>query len=658
VQAPDARWLVIAGTLALACTPVPTRVEPRGETSVPGRPHALAAPPEPAPAPAVVTPRPGELTRLHIGEGWGCVVDVTGALWCWGHGPVPAPPWQAVRVDTPGPVLALASDRESASPAHHVTCATFKDADARCWQHSMYGAAESWGPFVGTAGALDIAVHARSMGSEFVCVRLPDDTAPCYRSFVEQTPEQTLREVLDLEHVGRTLALGRDGRILDMFGPVGKYGEVELRPTRIATIRGARALIAAPFVAPLCALDERSALRCTHAGQPGPATLLAALRAVPGPLRSIGLTDDHGCVVTGTGMVACAGRNRWGELGSGEPFNELPRRDTVEIPGIDAVREVAVTDEQTCVMTATSVRCFGRNGAVDVHHQHSILALDARRIMSRADRTCIVDSGERTWCWGTGVEGSGPRRVHFPGGAPMAIAGLDGECFVDERRSIVCGVLRPDPDHPGDLRLAHGSKPRTIAAVGRGGEHAEIVHGVLRLRDSSLEDPVLRGPVTEMSSSWNQTCVLAGAGEIRCWTRQRGPWGVRIHQHVPAIADAIGISGRCALHRSGRVSCWSGASLEDTGLAGAQRIVGNDREVCALLPERRLRCASLDPLGLEPPSNPIDENVVDLVAGTGHWCAVLTDGNVTCWGDNQYGQLGTLPVGVSLEGREISWGGP
>jgi hypothetical protein len=661
VNAPLARWLALAVCVAPACAPrtsqgperhveqAPAPAEPQAEVEVKAPP--TTTPPAP-------TPPPGPLSRLIIGEGWGCVVDEAGELWCWGHGPVPAPPWQAVRVTTPGPVVAIASERESGSPAHHVTCAAFADADARCWQHSSYGSKSTWGPFVGTAGALDIAVHAQSggTGSNFVCVRMPDDSAPCFVYFTKDKPEGTLRGIVDLEHAGRMLALGRGGRIFALLEPVGNYGQVELRvDDKIGTVAGARSLVESPFVSPVCALDERSALRCTasRANSSGSA-LVEALRAVPGPVRSIGLGRAHGCVVTGDGAVACAGSNRWGELGSGEAFTDRRRTEAAAIPGVEGVREVAVTEEQTCVMTATSVRCYGRNAAIDLLDQRSSHDLDARRIMSRYRRTCVVDGQARTWCWGEGVDGARPRRVHLPIGAPVAIAGQVGECFVDERLSMVCGALIPDPDHAGDLKLAADAAPRTIAAVGRGGDHAEVVRGKLRVRAEDLKDPILRGPVIDLAGTLDETCALSRSGEIDCWREDRGPWGTNVDHHAPAIGDATALAGQCALRSGGRVSCWEGATIRDTAIEGALRIVADYRQVCGLLPEGRLRCESLEQLGREP-AVPVLEHVVDLAAGVGHWCAIVTGGKVECRGDNRHGELGTVPDSVSVEGREIAW---
>lgn len=143
------RRLALAVCVAPACaswTAPERNAEPAEAPAEAAAVEAVAPPAEVEPAATTAPrPRPGPLRRLLIGEGWGCVVDEAGELWCWGHGPEPAPPWQAVRVATPGPVLAIASDREPGGPPRYVTCASFAEADARCWEHSARGGTQSWG---------------------------------------------------------------------------------------------------------------------------------------------------------------------------------------------------------------------------------------------------------------------------------------------------------------------------------------------------------------------------------------------------------------------------------------------------------------------------------------------------------------------------------
>ena len=98
---------------------------------------------------------------------------------------------------------------------------------------------------------------------------------------------------------------------------------------------------------------------------------------------------------------------------------------------------------------------------------------------------------------------------------------------------------------------------------------------------------------------------------------------------------------------------------------------------CALMSDETVRCWGNNAQGQL--ANPIQDGggganqffkpvtiqgigpVAQIVAGTGHTCVLLKSGDVECWGDNQYGQLGeptdgsasslTTPVKVALPGK-------
>ena len=91
----------------------------------------------------------------------------------------------------------------------------------------------------------------------------------------------------------------------------------------------------------------------------------------------------------------------------------------------------------------------------------------------------------------------------------------------------------------------------------------------------------------------------------------------------------------CALTEAGSVHCWGRANFGQTGY-------GND-----------------DNLGGPGDDVLWGEGAQDIAAGNGHVCALLKSGDVTCWGRNEFGQLGygdqmhrSLPgPNVALDGK-------
>jgi len=140
------------------------------------------------------------------------------------------------------------------------------------------------------------------------------------------------------------------------------------------------------------------------------------------------------------------------------------------------------------------------------------------------------------------------------------------------------------------------------------------------------------------------------------------------------IALAAGIDHVCALYSGGPVYCWgdnsdgaggqgSAASIVPPGrvvlstgvpLANATQIASNAgaNHTCALRSDGSVVCWGSNSLGQCGADAPVGEapraytvpgvtGAVAVGAGTEHSCAVLSNGRVSCWGNNATGQLGS-----------------
>ena len=137
------------------------------------------------------------------------------------------------------------------------------------------------------------------------------------------------------------------------------------------------------------------------------------------------------------------------------------------------------------------------------------------------------------------------------------------------------------------------------------------------------------GPVSQVASGWNHVCALEKAGQIKCWGRNTegqlgdGKTGSRIKPVVVAdirtgIELVSGHNHTCARTRDGGVWCWGDNSAGQLG-AGARG----------------------EPKTYTPVRMPNLGRVVALESGARHNCARLDSGRLTCWGNNDAGQLGT-----------------
>lgn len=125
---------------------------------------------------------------------------------------------------------------------------------------------------------------------------------------------------------------------------------------------------------------------------------------------------------------------------------------------------------------------------------------------------------------------------------------------------------------------------------------------------------------------------------MRCWGV--GTYGVLGYGNTDSIGDdehpnaagdvpvggvteqlALGYYHTCALLDTGRVRCWGRNDQGQLGLGHRNDIGDNERAYVA-------------------PELSLGGTVKQITAGTYHTCALLTTGQVRCWGDGQFGQLG------------------
>ena len=200
--------------------------------------------------------------------------------------------------------------------------------------------------------------------------------------------------------------------------------------------------------------------------------------------------------------------------------------------------------------------------------------------------------------------------------------------------------------------------------------------------------------VKQITTGEDYSCALLTNGNVRCWGYgANGRLGYANTDNIgddesPASAGDVNVGGEvkqisasyahsCALLTNGNVRCWgwgaygrlgygntddigdneSPASAGDVNVGGTvkQIALGTDHS-CALLTNGNVRCwgksnssglgyANTDNIGDdESPASAGDVDlggpVKEISAGQYYTCALLTSGSVRCWGSGTYGRLG------------------
>jgi alpha-tubulin suppressor-like RCC1 family protein len=343
---------------------------------------------------------------------------------------------------------------------------------------------------------------------------------------------------------------------------------------------------------------------------------------------------DHTCVLFSDGTVKCWGSDAYGQLGYGNLNNigddELPsavgKVSVTTTPGVTVV-ELSAGSGFTCASLSDGTgKCWGYNGGElgygntnnigDDELPSSVGAVSVttasgvtiKRLTAGGSDTCAVLSDGSGKCWGND--------------------------FYDQLGDGNAGVSATIGDN--ELPSSIGSLKLTSAT------------GV---------------SVTQFASGEYDSCALLSNGTMKCWGNDGfGQLGygftadsVRLDTvgavsvttqpglAITQISSSLGSSHTCALLSDGSGKCWGSNSYGQLGDGDLFSIGDNE------LP------SSVGPISV---TSTAGVTIKQLVAGGLHTCALLSDGTVKCWGDNEYGQLGYGNVALIPYGELPSSVGP
>ena len=132
-----------------------------------------------------------------------------------------------------------------------------------------------------------------------------------------------------------------------------------------------------------------------------------------------------------------------------------------------------------------------------------------------------------------------------------------------------------------------------------------------------------------VSVGYAHSCSVTSSEQVLCWgsdaSGQIGDGVNHPYALTPALAKKLshvvavsaGDGQTCALRTSGSVYCWGANNAGQVGGTPSATKVSTPTKVSGVT------------------------HAVAISAGTTHTCAAMDDGTVRCWGDNQFGELGT-----------------
>ena len=290
--------------------------------------------------------------------------------------------------------------------------------------------------------------------------------------------------------------------------------------------------------------------------------------------------EDHTCAIRDDGRVMCWGEGDFGKLGIGNTNDKSSPQFTNSLGSGRKAIDISAGGDHTCaVLDNGSVMCWGRDNYGQIGDG--------------------IQGGQRN---------SPTHTVGLPRPAVAVEVGMDFSCALLDNGSVMC--------------WGRGAAGR----LGNGGSAPF----------SNSAQPVYTDPMpggrkaVAIDISHYHTCAVLDDGSLACWgTGGAGRLGTggTSDQSSPTLANYLGSTNQavdvalgrytgCALMANGSITCWGYGYLGDGNGESGQHSPGS---AWVNLPTGR--------------------TAVAVEMGRKHACMQLDNGDVKCWGDDQYGQM-------------------
>jgi alpha-tubulin suppressor-like RCC1 family protein len=357
--------------------------------------------------------------------------------------------------------------------------------------------------------------------------------------------------------------------------------------------------------------------------------------------------DAHSCALTGLGNIYCWGSNSNGQLGvdrASSPRSSSPVLVAGGVAGNGIIfSQVSAGGNQTCALSNQSVAyCWGSNASGQLGNGTTIdssvpsqvlvggISIPFGHITTSANHTCAAEGPDgglfwgSVYCWGAddfgqlgnttsakALEGTriypSPVRVLKVGGDSRGLAGLELIQRVVSGTNYTCGITIYGNYYCwGDNSLDQLGIV-TAGSTGHGNamfDFSGYAHGMYSSTD--FGDPpggsgqiTVSGPVpyTSGSVAFASPQIVSGSNHVCV---------------LPTGGGCDGQDGHSAC-------CWGSNGSGQLGPNGPSGVAPTW-------------------VGVAP--GPGAGFFNQLAAGGDHTCGASSDGNIYCWGDNRYGQLG------------------
>ncbi|MFZ4715631.1 MAG: Calx-beta domain-containing protein [Bacteriovoracaceae bacterium] len=334
-------------------------------------------------------------------------------------------------------------------------------------------------------------------------------------------------------------------------------------------------------------------------------TSLADIYAPMTNVSQISAGKNHTCAIDGSlvtgGTVYCWGDNSYGQVGDGTGSGTYSTPTATSVT--DAIQIVTGENHSCALRVGGTISCWGRNNAGQIGDDS---------LLTRSSPTAVLSL--------TGIQG--------------IAAGGDHNCAFKSTSNVVyCW---------GENDYGQLGTNNTTDIGGVAGDMATLAARTYYFN---------AGGIQKLSAGLKHSCILLNGGWAKCWGKnlsgQLGQGNTLAHGSFTNSLDTLSF----IYYNSGLVQTF----LDIAAGGNTTCLIGTDHE---------LRCFGENTSGQLGQGNianvgtsgsdmtslaPVDlglttETPVKVSVGTNHVCTLLSTGQVKCWGQNTFGQLG---LGVS-----------
>jgi alpha-tubulin suppressor-like RCC1 family protein len=335
---------------------------------------------------------------------------------------------------------------------------------------------------------------------------------------------------------------------------------------------------------------------------------------------------------------------------------------------LPTVKKVAVNLNHSCAIDGDEhLHCWGNNnwGAAQLPDDLSPARimpynLHIKDVAVGRNTTCaILDQtiagNTNVRCWGT--TNLGETQVPANLKAKTIYGGLSNYCAINQNDAVQCwGIYSVYRHPPAELDKAESMAIGTNHACAiRKSDQKVICWG--DGEEGQLNVPPDLGPVQKLSAGPFHTCAVTTAGELKCWGKNN-EGQIYVPSSLGAVREVVaGDARNCVIRGSGDVRCWDFASdeLKFPYAMTALNLFSGPNSVCATQPANTLSCWGQNEAGEITRSSSFQTQDGFLAIGDGHSC-IIDRRSLSCAGDNRYGQGVVPPGGNFNNGKMVAAG--